>query len=73
MMRFNIVFGDAPSGGYGIYVVLYVVYGRTYVETVQDDGLLISRGASGKVVLGGVVELIGESNVGMPRCHRVAY
>ena len=32
MMRFNIAFGDAPSGGYGIYVVLHVIYGRIYGE-----------------------------------------
>ena len=32
MMCFNRDFGDAPSGGYDIYVVLHVVYGWTYVE-----------------------------------------
>ena len=52
MMCFNTSFDDAPLGGYGIYVVLHVAYGRTYVEVVQDDGLLFSRGFSGEVVLG---------------------
>ena len=28
MMHFNTVFGDAPSGGYDIYVVLHVTYGE---------------------------------------------
>ena len=32
MMCFNYVFGDAPWGGYGIYVVLHVAYVRTYVK-----------------------------------------
>ena len=63
MMRFNHVFSDAPSGGYGIYVVLHVAYGRTYVEATQDDGL---QSALGEAMLGGVVELIGKGNVGMP-------
>ena len=27
---FTMVFGDTPSGVYGIYVVLHVTYGRTY-------------------------------------------
>ena len=71
-MHFNRVFGDAPSSGYGIYVVLHVAYGWTYVEATQDDGQLLSRGALGEDVLGGVVELIGEGNVGMPLCHPVA-
>ena len=31
-MRFNCVFSDAPSSGYGIYVALHVAYGQTYVE-----------------------------------------
>ena len=29
---FNTVFGDTPSSVYGIYVVLHVTYGQTYVE-----------------------------------------
>ena len=28
----NTVSGDAPSGGYGVYVILYVAYGRNYGE-----------------------------------------
>ena len=32
MIYFTTVFGDTLSGVYGIYVVLYVAYGRTYVE-----------------------------------------
>ena len=32
MIYFTIVFGDTPSGVYGIYVVLHVTYERTYVE-----------------------------------------
>ena len=67
------VFCDALLGGYVIYVVLHVAYGRTYLEAAYDDGLLLSRGALGEVILGGVVELTGEGNVGMPQCHRVAY
>ena len=73
MMRFNRVFGDAPLGDYGIYVVLHVVYRQTYVKATQDDGLLLLRGALGEAVLGGVVELIEEGNVGIPWCHYVAY
>ena len=38
MIYFTIVFGDTPSGVYGIYVVLHVTYGRTYVKATQDDG-----------------------------------
>ena len=53
MRCFNIVFGDTPLGVYGIYVVLYVTYGRTYVEATQNDGLLLTRGAPGEAVLGG--------------------
>ena len=26
------IFGDTPSSVYGIYVILHVAYGRTYVE-----------------------------------------
>ena len=68
MMRFDIVFGNVPLRGYGIYVVLHVAYGRTYVEVEQDDGLLLSRGALGEVVLGGVVELTRKVTWG---CHGV--
>ena len=32
MIYFTIVFGNTTSGVYGIYVVLHVTYGRTYVE-----------------------------------------
>ena len=32
MMCFNPVFSDAPSGGYGIYVVLHIVHGQTYAK-----------------------------------------
>ena len=53
MMCFNTIFGDTPSGVYGIYVVLHVAHGRTYVETAYDDDLLLSRGALGEAVLGG--------------------
>ena len=73
MICFNHVFGDALLGGYGIYVVLHVVYRRTYVEVTLDDGLLFSRDAPGEAILGEVVELIGEGKVGMPQYHRVAY
>ena len=38
MISFNRVFGDAPSSGYGIYVVLHVAYEQTYVEATYDDG-----------------------------------
>ena len=38
MICFITIFGDTPSGIYGIYVVLHVVYGQTYVEAVKDDG-----------------------------------
>ena len=31
-MCFNTVFGDAPSSGYSIYVVLHVAYGQTYID-----------------------------------------
>ena len=31
-MHFNCVFNEVPSGGYGIYVVLYVAYDLAYVE-----------------------------------------
>ena len=61
------------SSGYDIYVVLHVAYGRTYVEVAYNDGLLLSRGASGEALLGGVVVPIEEGNVGMPWYHRVAY
>ena len=73
MMYFNHVFGDAPLGGFGIYVILHVAYGRTYVEIAYDDGLLLSRGALCEAVLGRVVELVGKDNVEMPQCHHVAY
>ena len=66
MMSLNCVFGDAPSSGYGIYVVLHVAYRQTYVDAVYDDWLLLLRGASCEAVLGGVVELTGEGNVGTP-------
>ena len=66
MMCFNTSFDDAPLGGYGIYVVLHVAYRRTYIKATQDDGLLLSRGALNKAVLGEIVELIGNGNVGMP-------
>ena len=72
-MDFNCVFGDAPLGGYGIYIVLHVAYGRTYVKAVYDDGLLLSRDVSNETVLSGVVEVTEEGNVGMPRCHYMAY
>ena len=52
MMCFNTIFGDTPSSVYGIYVVLYVTYGRTYVKVTYDDGLLFSRGASGEAIFG---------------------
>ena len=32
MMRLNCLFGNAPLGGYGIYVVLHVANEWTYVE-----------------------------------------
>ena len=72
-MHFSYVFGDAPSDGYEIYVVLHVTYGWTYVEAAHDDFLPLSRGALSEVVLGGVDELIEEGNMGMPRCHHVTY
>ena len=34
MICFTTIFGDTPLGVYGIYVVLHVMYGRTYVEVV---------------------------------------
>ena len=73
MMCFNRVFGDASLDGYSIYIVLHVAYEWTYVKTAWDDGLLLSRGALGEAILGGVVELTKEGNMGMPRCHYVAY
>ena len=73
MIHFNIVFGDALLRGYDIYVVLHVADGWTYVEAAQDDGFLLLRGASSEVVLGGVIELTEEGNMGMPRCHCMAY
>ena len=73
MVHFNCVFGDAPSGGYGIYVVLHVTYRWTYVEATQDDGLLFSRGAPSEAMLGEVVELTGEGNVRRPQYHSMAY
>ena len=63
MMCFNRIFGDASLDGYGVYAVLRVAYGRTYVELVQDDGLLISRDATGEAVLGMVTELTGKGNM----------
>ena len=32
MIYFNTVFDDTPSSVYGIYVILHVTYGWTYVE-----------------------------------------
>ena len=32
MRCFKMVFGDTPLGVYGIYVVLHVAYGQTYVK-----------------------------------------
>ena len=58
-MCFNHIFGDAPSSGYGIYIVLCVAYGRTYVKATEDNGLLLLKNALGEAVLGGVVELTG--------------
>ena len=52
MMCFNSVFGDTPSSVYGIYVVLHVAYGRTYVNATYDDGLLFLRGAPSEAELG---------------------
>ena len=73
MMSFNLLFSDVPSGGYDFYVVLHFAYGQTYVDATWDDWLLFSRGASCEAILGGVVELTEEDNIGMPQCHRVAY
>ena len=44
MIRFNCVFGDAPSSGYGIYVVLHVAYGQTYVVDAYDDSFSFRGG-----------------------------
>ena len=32
MIGFTMVFGDTPYGVYGIYVVLHVAYGQTYLK-----------------------------------------
>ena len=53
MMCFNMIFGDTPSGVYGIYVVPHVIYGWTYVEVAYDNGLRLLKGALGEAVLGG--------------------
>ena len=45
MICFTTVFGDTPSSVYGIYVVLHVTYGRTYVEAAQDDGFSFQEGS----------------------------
>ena len=53
MMCFNRAFGDAPLGGYDIYVILNITYGRIYVKVAYDDGLLLSKGTPSEAVLGG--------------------
>ena len=38
MIYFITVSDDTPSGVYGIYVVLHVAYGQTFVKIVYDGG-----------------------------------
>ena len=52
MMCFNRAFGDAPLGGYDIYVILNITYGRIYVKVAYDDDFSF-RKAPGEDVLGG--------------------
>ena len=45
MIYFTAIFGDTTSSVYGIYVILHITYGRTYVMAAYDDGFSF-RGVS---------------------------
>ena len=52
---------------------LYTINQIMSSEAALDDDLLFSRDASVRLLLGGIVELTDEGNVGMSRYHHVTY
>ena len=68
MIYFTTIFGDTPLSVYGIYVVLHVTYGRTYVEALYDDGFSFQVGSGWDFIGRGLMSSPGRITWG---CHGV--